>query len=72
MVRAVIWRCSCNDRQHLATLSGNPDEGYQLRAICGLASSKVRFTEIMADGEVTCPACKTEAEIAALVKYLAA
>jgi hypothetical protein len=72
MARTVIWRSPCNGRQHLATLSGNPDEGYQLKAVCGLASSKVRFTEILTDGEVTCPACKSEVEIATLVRYLAA
>lgn len=72
MTRSVIWRCPCDGRQHLAIIRGNPDEGYRLQAMCGRTTNAVRFTEIVTDGNVTCPACRTEEEIAALVKYLAA
>ncbi len=72
MTRPVIWRCPCNGRQHLATLSGTPDEGYELRALCGLATRAVRPVDVLPEGAVTCPACRTEEEIIAIVKYLAA
>ena len=72
MTRPVIWRCPCNGRQHLAALSGTRDEGYEVRALCGLTSRAVRPVDVLADGPVTCPACRTEEEITALVRYLAA
>jgi hypothetical protein len=72
MTRSVTWRCPCDGRQHLATLTGNPLDGYQVRAFCGRTTDQVHLPDLLPEGEVTCPACRTEEEIAALVKYLAA
>jgi hypothetical protein len=72
MTRPVIWRCPCSGRQHLATLSDSPDESQELRTLCGLTGRAVRPVDVVTDGAVTCDQCRTEEEIAALVKYLAA
>jgi hypothetical protein len=71
MPRPVIWRCPHTGRQHLATLS-DTSEGHEFRTLCGLTRRAVRPVDVVTDGAVTCPACRTEEEIAALVKYLAA
>ncbi|MCE9567318.1 MAG: hypothetical protein K8U57_35400 [Planctomycetes bacterium] len=72
MIRPVIWRCLCSGKQHSAALTGNMDDGFHVLATCGRGSNRVRPGEILNDGEITCPQCKTEESIAALVKYLAA
>ena len=72
MTRSVTWRCPCDGRQHLATLSGNPLDGYHVRALCGKATDKVRLPDLLSEGEVTCEQCRTEEEIIGLVKYLSA
>jgi hypothetical protein len=56
----------------LATVSGNPRSGYRVGAICGKTADAVRLPDLLPGGEVTCEQCRTEEEIAALVKYLAA
>lgn len=72
MSRSVIWCCRADQRQHLATLSGNPDQGYELRAICGKTAKDVHLPDLLTTGEVTCPACRTEETLAALAKQTAA
>jgi hypothetical protein len=56
----------------LATITGNTLDGYGVRAICGKTTDRVRLPDLLPEGEVTCGQCRTEEEIAVLVKYLAA
>jgi hypothetical protein len=72
MTRAVLWRCPCDGRLHLAALTGCPTSGYRVRAVCGRATDAVRLPDLQAHGEVTCPACRTEGIPAALAKLTAA
>jgi hypothetical protein len=72
MTRSVIWRCPCDGQQHLATLTGNDQGGYHVRTFCGKTTDTIRLTDLLPNGEVTCPACHTEETLAALVKDLAA
>jgi len=72
MTRSVIWRCLCDGRQHLATLSGNAHIGFHIESLCGKATDKVRLPDLLPLGEVTCEQCRNEETIALLVKYLAA
>ena len=72
MTRTVVWRCPCDSRHHLATLSGNAHDGFHVQALCGKSTDKVRLPDLLPLGDVTCEQCRTEEEIAALVKYLAA
>jgi hypothetical protein len=72
MTRSVIWHCTEDNRHHSAIFSGNPDEGFRLRTVCGKVTDAILLTEIAADGEITCPACRCEERLAALSKLVAA
>lgn len=72
MTRSVVWRCPCDGRQHLATLTGNPRDGHRVQAVCGKTAEVVRLPDLLPGGDVTCEQCRTEEEIASLLKYLAA
>lgn len=70
MTRCVLW--TCGGHTHLAAFADDPHEPHRVRALCGKTADAVRPADLPTDGAVTCPACRTEEEITALVKYLAA
>ncbi len=72
MTRSVIWCCPEDGQRHLALLTGDPVEGYLLRAVCGRTTDTIRLAHMLNEGEVTCLACRTEEALAAMARHLAA
>lgn len=70
MTRCVLWKCG--GHTHLAALADHPPDGPRVRALCGKTADAIQLADLPTEGAVTCTACRTEEEIIALVKYLAA